>query len=466
MSETGRREVAIRLDHVGKTFRRVSAGFPFRTLKSALVDRSLVRDLRPEESIVALRAITLEVAKGEAVALVGGNGSGKSTLLKLMAGLLRPTTGTVTIAGRVAALIELGAGFHPEISGRENVFINGAVLGLRRADIERRYDDIVAFAGLEDFIDEPVKNYSSGMYVRLGFAVAIHTDPEILLVDEVLAVGDAAFAHRCLRRIEEFLASGRTLVLVSHDLGLVQELCDRAVWLEDGEPRLIGRPRPVVDAYREAVAEAEGREHKEAKDRAVARAVAGGDDGGERAGAAAAGDGGGAAPAGAEEILRWGSRAAEIVSAKLLDGDRRETYHLRSGEPASFVFEVRADRAIDDFVFGIGLFTPRGVECWGTNTDLRGFHPRRLAGRATVVVRCPELRLAPGEYLVDLAIHARDGAPYDYRRRMFAFTVTAQEGGVGLYLPRHQWEFEGGVEWEPPSATEIGASGAEGRRAR
>jgi ABC-type polysaccharide/polyol phosphate transport system ATPase subunit len=446
---TERRPQAIRLDAVGKRFRRVSAGFPFRTLKSALVDRSLVRDLRPEESIRALHAITLEVAKGEAVALIGGNGSGKSTLLKIMAGLLRPTSGTVSITGRVAALIELGAGFHPEISGRENVFINGAVLGLRRAEIERRYDDIVAFAGLEDFIDEPVKNYSSGMYVRLGFAVAIHTDPEILLVDEVLAVGDAAFAHRCLRRIEEFLASGRTLVLVSHDLGLVQELCDRAVWLESGEVRRVGPPRPVVDAYRQAVAEAEGREHKQAKEAAEAVAAERRDDGESADVPRTGGQPVSHDAAAGEEVLRWGSRAAEIVSARLLDGDGRETYHLRSGEPASFVIEVRAERALEDFVFGIGLFTPRGVECWGTNTDLLGMKPRRLAGHARVVVRCSELRLAPGEYLVDLAVHARDGAPYDYRRRIFAFTVTALDGGVGLYLPQHEWSFQGGVEWEP-----------------
>jgi ABC-type polysaccharide/polyol phosphate transport system ATPase subunit len=427
----------------------VSAGYHFRTLKSALVDRSLVRDLRPEESIQALRSISLEVARGEAVALVGGNGSGKSTLLKIMAGLLRPTTGTVAIEGRVAALIELGAGFHPEISGRENVFINGAVLGLRRAEIERRYQDIVAFAGLEDFLEEPVKNYSSGMYVRLGFSVAIHTDPEILLVDEVLAVGDAAFSHRCLRRIEEFLASGRTLVLVSHDLGLVEALCDRALWLEAGELRMSGRPRPVIDAYREAIAEVEGREHKEAKDVAAGAETA-------REGAVAAP---GPAergrrsepPAAGEEALRWGSGAAEIVAARLTDRDGSETYHLRSGSEARFVLEARAALPLDDFVFGIGIFTPRGIECWGTNTDLFGLEPRRFHGAVTVVVRCPELRLAPGEYLVDLAIHARDGAPYDYRRRVLAFTVSAAPRSTGVYLPERRWEFSGGIDWRAPS---------------
>src|SRR6185295_3789737 len=160
----------------------------------------------------------------------------------------------------------LGAGFHPEISGRENVYINGAVLGLSRKEIDRRYERIVEFSGLGEFMEEPVKNYSSGMYVRLGFAVAIHTDPDILLVDEVLAVGDEAFAHRCVRRIEEFLKSGKTLLLVSHSLDLVEGLCDRVLWLEKGRQRLIGEPRRVIDAYRGEVAELEGEEHRAAKE--------------------------------------------------------------------------------------------------------------------------------------------------------------------------------------------------------
>ncbi len=223
---------AIAVEGVTKLYRRTMPGDRLRTLKSALVGRNLTSGLRPDEAIAALEGVDFTVARGEAFGLIGGNGSGKSTMLKLVAGMLKPTTGRIVVAGRVAALIELGAGFHPEISGRENVFINGAVLGLTRKQIEARYADIVEFSGLGDFMEEPVKNYSSGMYVRLGFAVAVHTDPDVLLVDEVLAVGDEAFAHRCLRRIEEFLASGRTLLLVSHSLDLVEGVCDRVLWLE------------------------------------------------------------------------------------------------------------------------------------------------------------------------------------------------------------------------------------------
>jgi ABC-type polysaccharide/polyol phosphate transport system ATPase subunit len=414
------RQPVIRVAGVSKRFRRTLPGDRLRTLKSALVGGLRTRDLPREETIPALEEVSFEVARGESFGLIGGNGSGKSTLLKLVAGMLRPTTGELAVDGRVAALIELGSGFHPEISGRENVYINGAVLGLSRRQIDRRYREIVEFSGLADFMEEPVKNYSSGMYVRLGFAVAIHTDPDVLLVDEVLAVGDEAFAHRCIRRIEEFLAAGRTLLLVSHSLDLVAELCDRVLWLDRGHQRLTGDPRRVVDAYRQAVAEQEGAEHL-----AAARASQ------EEAG----------------EVLRWGSGQAEITTVRLLGPDGSERYHLQSGDRAVFEIHARAARPLTDFVFGIAVNTPRGFECWGTNTDLEGFVPGELAGEVVVRVTCPALRLAPGEYSVDVAIHARDGAPYDYRRRALGFTVTAANGGVGVYFPEHRWEFTGGVSW-------------------
>lgn len=428
---------AIRIEGMSKLYRRVASGHQLRTLKSALVERSLVRGLRREEAIVALDDVSFNVSAGEAVGLIGSNGSGKSTLLKTVAGILRPTSGTITIEGRVAALIELGAGFHPEISGRENIYINGAILGLSRREIDRRFDDIVAFSGLENFIDEPVKNYSSGMYVRLGFAVAIHTDPDVLLVDEVLAVGDEAFAHRCLRRIEEFLASGKTLLLVSHSLTLIEDVCDRAIWLEKGQLQLDGHPRRVIDAYRESVAEAESQEHRSAKEEREGQDVAETED-----------------EPGEGEVLRWGSGDAVIERVQILvDGE--ETYHVESGQAVAFQIQARNDAPLDDFVFGIALSTPRGVECWGTNTDLAGYTPERLGpGTTTVTVHCPELRLAPGEYLVDVALHTRDGAPYDYRRQLLSFSVTARERGVGVYFPNHDWRFEGEVHWEPQPTTE------------
>ncbi len=419
---------AIRAAGVSKRYRRQAPGHRFRTLKSAFVGRSLAAGASAEETIPALDDVSFEISRGEAFGIIGGNGSGKSTLLKLVAGILRPDIGRIECAGRVAALIELGAGFHPEISGRENIFINGSVLGLSRRAIEERYERIVAFAGLEDFIEEPVKNYSSGMYVRLGFAVAIHTDPEILLVDEVLAVGDEAFAHQCLRRIEEMLAAGRTVVFVSHSLTLVEGLCTRVLWLDRGRVRAVGDPRQVVDAYRAAVAEQEGRAHREEKE--------------ERERAEPEPE-----PVTATaEVLRWGSGAAEIETVRLLDADGAERYHFSSGETLTFEISARASAALADVVLGVAVHTPRGVEVWGTNSDLDGIELGQLSGTGRARLICPALRLAPGEYLVDVAVHAKDGAPYDYRRRLVSFSVTTHERGVGVYFPEHRWELDGALD--------------------
>ncbi len=448
---------AIQVENLSKLYRRMAPGFRLRTLKSALLKRSLTEGLRPEETIRGLSEVSFRVEKGQAFGVIGSNGSGKSTLLKLVAGILKPTNGQVRVDGRVAALIELGAGFHPEISGRENIYINGAVLGLSRREIEQRYDEIVEFSGLGEFIEEPVKNYSSGMYVRLGFSVAIHTDPDILLVDEVLAVGDEAFAHLCLRRIEQFLARGRTLLLVSHSLGLIEEYADQVLWLGDGRKRLLGSPRRVVDAYRQAVAEEEGRAHREAKEQlqreleerpAEEASPAGRQE--EAATEKKQGPSEEAAEASEpqEEPRRWGSREAEIVAVRLTDEEGRERYHLESGEEVSFEIDVRAHHPLTDFVFGVGIFTPRGVECWGTNTHLAGFAPGRLEGESTVRLTCPALRLAPGEYLLDVAVHARDGYPYDYHRRFLSFTITTSVGGVGIYSPEHRWAFDEAVHWK------------------
>ncbi len=412
----------LKVEGLRKAYRRMAPGFRFRTLKSALIDRSLVGGLEDEEKIAALEGIDFAVQRGEAFGVIGGNGSGKSTLLKTVAGILQPTAGEVVVDGRIAALIELGAGFHPEISGRENIFINAAVLGLSRKDIDARFDRIVEFSELGEFIDEPVKTYSSGMYVRLGFAVAIHADADLLLVDEVLSVGDEAFSHRCLHRIEEFLADGGSLLFVSHALDQVAELCDRVMWLDHGNQRMVGDPRRVVDAYRQSVAEAEGRRHLAARVESDVQEE--------------------------QAPKRWGSRVAEVLDLQLLDASGQPAGVFASGDDIRFAIRGEAHQAIEDFVFGIGIHTPRGIECFGTNTQIAGFEGESLKGEISASLHCPELRLAPGEYLVDVAIHASDGTPYDYHRDYRTFTVTAPRHGVGLYLPRHSWSFEGEVAWE------------------
>ena len=273
---------AVELDGVAKEYRRYGPGRRAGTLKSALLGGRL-RDLAPTEILRAVDGVSLRIPRGSAFGIVGRNGSGKSTLLKLMAGITRPTAGSVKVHGRVSALIELGAGFHPEISGRENVFINGVMLGLTRREIARRFDEIVEFAEMEDFIDAPVRTYSSGMYMRLGFAVAVHVDADVLLVDEVLAVGDERFSLKCLDKFAEYKRRGKTTVLVTHGLDVVERFCDEALWLDAGRVRTEGDPRRVLHAYRGDVETEEEHElavaDEKARQAVEAESVTGGDQG-------------------------------------------------------------------------------------------------------------------------------------------------------------------------------------------
>ena len=449
---------AIELADVTKIYRRFS-GRQFATLKSALLQRSILRDLSPRETFPALQNVSFTVTPGRTFGVIGRNGSGKSTALKLVAGITKPTTGRVTVRGRVSALIELGAGFHPEISGRENVFINGIMLGLSKRDIAQRFDDIVEFAELERFIDAPVKTYSSGMYMRLGFAVAIHVDPDLLLVDEVLAVGDEAFTHKCLDKFAEFRRRGKTILLVTHSLSVVERFCDEALWLEGGRVSAQGDPKRVVDAYLTAVEKSEDELLAVTTAKAVAAASGGTHEGAD----VAVGPGGLSAdaspPAGSvagddqdtvQDMFRategrWGAREVEISHVDLLDRNGDTSFVFHSGDPMSVRLIVRAQAPVDDFVFGISFFNTDGVCCYGTNTDLEDMSPVRLAGEARVMFDVAALDLVEGTYKLDVAVHKRDGYPYDYHRLLYTFRVKSRTRDVGIYRPHHRWSFSGDV---------------------
>ena len=409
-----------------KLYRRWGGKRSIGTLKSALLSGKPGRALAPDAGVPALRDVTFQVAPGETVGVVGPNGSGKSTLLKVLSGILQPTSGSVSVRGRLAALLELGAGFHPEISGRENILINGLLLGLTKREIARRFDDIVRFAELEEFLDAPVKTYSSGMAVRLGFSIAAHCDPDVLLVDEVLAVGDEAFARRSLEKFAEFERAGKTLLFVSHDLALVAERCRRAIWLDHGRIAADGPSAETVARYRESVAEREA----------------------ERRGDSPRPEG---EPAPGVP-RRVGSGAATVEALHLLDAEGKSTARLESGRPARFVLDVKAPAGVDDFVFGIAISTVAGAPVFGTNTAIDGFAPEELRGEATVSLDLPALDLAAGVYSVDAAVHARDGSPYDYRRDLLRFEVSAERSAAGVWNPPHAWSFSGGVRWRPPSS--------------
>ena len=373
--------------------------------------------------------------------MIGENGSGKSTMLKLLAGIAKPTRGSLRVDGRVSALIELGAGFHPEISGRENVAINGIMLGLSRREVQDRFQDIVAFAELERFIDAPVKTYSSGMYARLGFAVAIHVDPEVLLIDEVLAVGDEAFTRKCLDKIGEFRRRGKT-ILLDPQPGPGREDATRSSGCGKGSWRTQGDPKRVIDAYLTYVAGGEeallAREHGQT---AAAE--------GANAPASAPGE-----PSAAEGYRegRWGSREIEITSVRLLDDRGHERHVYVPGESLTVSLAVTARAPVDDFVVGVGVFNADGAAVYGTNTHIEEFKAQRVEGEGEVALVLQDLSLVEGTYLLDVAAHRRDGTPYDYHRGLYTFRVKSRIKDVGVYRPAHRWSFSGGIALTVPQA--------------
>jgi ABC-type polysaccharide/polyol phosphate transport system ATPase subunit len=447
---------AIEATDVTKVYRRFANRRQFATLKSALLRGTVLRDLHPGETFAAVKDVSFKVPKGITYGVIGRNGSGKSTMLKLVAGITKPTQGNVVVNGRVSALIELGAGFHPEISGRENVFINGIMLGLTKREVARRFDEIVEFADLRDFIDAPVKTYSSGMYMRLGFAVAINVDPDVLLVDEVLAVGDEAFTHKCLDKFAEFKRRGKTILLVTHSLNLVERFCDQVLWLDSGNVRGEGDPRRIVSAYLSDIAQTE--EAQLVADDEKARQAA-------AQGAPAAG--------GAVEALRpedptstgeaptdmfkategrWGSREVEISKVAIVGEDGESRHIFQSGEAVGVRFTVRASKPTKDFVFGVGVFNVDGVCCYGTNTYLEELEPDALAGEGEVTLRIGRLDLVEGTYKLDLAAHQVDGSPYDYHRLLYSFRVKSRVKDVGIYRPPHEWQFTDNIRFKPQLA--------------
>ncbi|MFB3854818.1 MAG: ABC transporter ATP-binding protein [Vicinamibacterales bacterium] len=482
---------AIEVANATKIYRRFGRRRQFATLKSAILSGTFVSDLRPDETFPAVQDVSFSVPRGATYGIIGRNGSGKSTMLKLVAGITKPTSGRVEVEGRISALIELGAGFHPEISGRENVYINGIMLGLTKREVARRFDEIVEFAELEDFIDAPVKTYSSGMYMRLGFAVAIHVDPDVLLVDEVLAVGDEAFTRKCLDKFGEFRRRGKTILLVTHSLGLVERFCDHALWLDGGRARGSGDPRRVVADYITDVAKSEEAQlaAADAKARGAVsgepRAAASEAVAGSGLSAASGAGAGGAQAAGSEGAVlvtqssspgpetppadmfqategRWGSREIEITGVTIA-GENGEPGHIfQSGEAVSIRLGVRAEKMVRDFVFGIGIFNADGVCCYGTNTSIEELLPDAFEGEGEVVFSIDRLDLVEGSYKLDVAAHRQDGYPYDYHRLLYSFRVKSRTKDVGICRPPHTWRFSENVRFRTVTT---GPRGHEGTKA-
>lgn len=421
---------AIDVDNVTRIYQKYSARHRFQTFKSALLKGDFFRALRADELVTALDGVSLKIEKGQTFGIIGENGSGKSTLLKVVAGIAKPSAGRVRTEGKVSALIELGAGFHPEITGRENVTINGIMLGLSKKEIHQKFEEIVRFAELEKFIDAPVKTYSSGMYMRLGFSVAINVNPDILLIDEVLAVGDAAFVPKCLDKIDDFRRRKKTILFVSHDLPTVSKICDRVAWMKNGRLQMVGEPKRVVDAYLQDIA-VQQEEKFEEQTKAIDLEQKFEEERREN---------------------RWGDRTVEIKKVRLLSPQGKEKHVFAPEDGMVVEMEVESPHLAKDFVFGIGVFNSQGVACYGTNTHLEDFEPVGFKGRGTVACRINRLGLVNGTYYLDVAVHRKDGYPFDYHRNLYSFLVSSIRKDEGIVRLVHDWTFSPGIRVKRPPA--------------
>lgn len=350
----------------------------------------------PREEFWALRDVSFEVQPGEMVGIIGPNGAGKSTILKLISRVIEPTVGQVIARGRVSALLELGVGFHPDLTGRENVFLNGSILGLSRKEIRQRFDSIAEFAGIGSFIDAPVRLYSSGMYVRLGFSIAVHAQPEVLLIDEVLAVGDHNFQNKCLDSVRELRCQGVTVLLVSHELGKVRGLCDRAFWIEHGRIQVAGSVERVIHAYLDGI---------------VAKGTSG------------------SRPAGAvDEAHRWGSGEVELQWVELLNAAARPQRAFVTGEEMTVRLHYHAHRRVERPQFGLAIHHESGAQVSGPNNVFSDYEVESVEGPGYMDYHIPSLPLLPGRYLVTAAIHDNKGLhSYDFRRYCAEFIVVPSQ---------------------------------------
>jgi ABC-type polysaccharide/polyol phosphate transport system ATPase subunit len=408
---------AIRFERISKKFTlRRKRAHSFQELALSLFHRTGTS----REVFWALRDVSFGVAPGETVGLIGPNGAGKSTALKLISRIIEPTSGQAEVNGRVGALLELGAGFHPDLTGRENIFLNGSILGLSRAQIRHKLDAIIDFAELEHFIDVPVRHYSSGMYVRLGFSVAVNTEPEILLVDEVLAVGDAAFQRKCLDRINDLRRQGVTILFVSHSAETVRAICPRALWLDNGQLMSDGPAESVVTHY---------------LTHTWATAA-------DHLGSAGGGD------------RRWGCGKVQIVGVRLLNGGGQEKQLFHVGEPLTVEMRYQTNKRVERPVFGLAIHRDDGTHVTGPNTRFAGCDIPYVEGEGTIRYTVPSLPLLEGTYTVSVSAHNwEDTQGFDYHDRLYTFRVLPSERehyGIVTLCGEWSWHSESEIPGDRP----------------
>lgn len=398
-----------------------------------LKERLLFRERRRFEERMVLDGISFQVNKGEAIGLIGHNGCGKSTLLKILTRIMYPNAGQVEIKGRVSSLIELGAGFHPDMSGRENIYINAAIFGLTKKEIDARLNAIIAFSELGEYIDNPVRTYSSGMYMRLAFAVAINVDADVLLIDEVLAVGDAAFQIKCFNRLREIKEKGTTIVIVSHALGQIEQICDRTIWIKDGKIHLSGEPREVHLTYMEYMGEKLNESATVLETNPETVEIE--EEGVEVAKGVVSCEGSVCTESG----KRWGNGKAQIKEIRMVDANGQKKNVFSTGEPVTIEVIYSVKEKVVNAVFGIGIFRSDGLQCYGTNTRIDRLCNFDLIEDGSFSVQIDALNLITGKYTLDVAIECDDGIPVDYYREVCWFEMFSPIGDAGVVRLGHKW---------------------------
>lgn len=383
---------------------------------------------------LAVNDISLEIKKGETVGLIGHNGCGKSTLLKLITKILYPDSGEITVEGRISSLIELGAGFHPDFTGRENIYTNASIFGLSRKEINEKIDDIIEFSELGDFIENPVRTYSSGMYMRLAFSVAINVDPEILLIDEILSVGDENFQKKCFDKIESFKHEGATILIVTHDLGTVEKICDRVVWVNKGMIVEQGEPDRIVNLYKqhmnEKFVEQKQIEYKkqEKKDEIPEAQISSVKESNDESTLTFSDD------------VRWGSKEVEITEARIVNQNGESTNVITAGESVTVEIDYKVNSPQKEYIFGMGFYTQENILLYGNNTQIDKMKITDLRKKGTVKLTIPSLELLSGRYKLNVAIVEENHRALDFIKYYMEFTVVSIDKSVGLVSINHHWE--------------------------
>ncbi|WP_164168497.1 ABC transporter ATP-binding protein [Ruminococcus flavefaciens] len=386
---------------------------------SQLKERLLFRKRSRYEERKVLRGISFSVKKGEAIGLIGHNGCGKSTTLKLLTRIMYPDSGSIKMQGRVSSLIELGAGFHPDMSGRENIYTNAAIFGLNKKEIDSRIQSIIDFSELKDFIDNPVRTYSSGMYMRLAFSVAINVDADILLIDEILAVGDANFQSKCFNKLREIKSHGTTIVIVSHSLGQIEQICDRSIWIHEGLIKAEGPPKEIDLEYLDYMSRKIQDRNKKSEEAADTEEPAENKDG-----------------------KRWGSGEARIKRIRSFASDGTEQSVFRVGEDIRLTVDYTVKKPVQDAVIGFGIFDMNGVQCYGTNTRIDKLPELTLTKDGTAEITMKNVQLLSGEYMIDIAIEQGEGIPVDYYRQAYKIQMLSAYGDAGIARIDHTWNLQ------------------------